>query len=65
MVGNGAADERGVEQKPPGHGGSGGGVAGGPVRRLDGKGVVEFLHPRFQMLDFALLLFQEQVFNAV
>jgi hypothetical protein len=36
-----------------------------PVRRLDGEGVFEFLHPRLQMLDFSPLLFDEQVFNAV
>jgi hypothetical protein len=32
---------------------------------LDGEGVFEFFHPRFQILDFAPLLFDEQVFNAV
>jgi hypothetical protein len=37
----------------------------GPVRRLDGEGVFEFLHPRLQILDFSPLLFDEQVFNAV
>jgi hypothetical protein len=37
----------------------------GPVRRLDGEGVFEALHPRLQILDFSLLLFQEQVFDAV
>jgi hypothetical protein len=35
------------------------------LRSLDGEGVFEFFHPRLQMLDFALLVFQEQVFNAV
>jgi hypothetical protein len=40
-------------------------VAWGPVRRLDGEGVFEFLHPRLQILDFSPLLFDEQVFNAV
>jgi hypothetical protein len=32
---------------------------------LDGEGVFEFLHPGLQILDLALLLFQEQVFDAV
>ena len=30
---------------------------------LDREGVFEFFHPRLQILDFSLLLFQEQVFN--
>ena len=32
---------------------------------LDGEGVFEFLHARFQILDFSPLLFQEQMFNSV
>jgi hypothetical protein len=40
-------------------------VARGPVRRLDGEGVFEFLHPRLQILDFSPLLFDEQVLNSV
>jgi hypothetical protein len=32
---------------------------------LDGEGIFEFLHPRFQILDFALLFFQEEVFDPV
>jgi hypothetical protein len=35
------------------------------LRSLYGEGVFEFFHPRFQILDFALLLFQEQVFDPV
>jgi hypothetical protein len=65
-VRRGAVNRGGLRtQRPPGHGGSGCGMARGPVCRLDGEGVFEFLHPRLQILDFALLLFQEQVFNAV
>jgi hypothetical protein len=30
---------------------------------LDGEGVFECLHPGLQMLDFALLLFHEQMFS--
>ena len=41
------------------------GLAQGPVRRLDGEGVFEFLHPRLQILGLALLFFQEEVFDAV
>ena len=33
--------------------------------RLEGEGVFEFFHPRLQILDLALLFFQEQVFNSV
>src|SRR5438309_1334533 len=29
---------------------------------LDSEGVFEFLHPRFQILDFSPLLFDEEVF---
>jgi hypothetical protein len=32
---------------------------------LYGEGVFEFLHPRLQILDFAPLLFDEEVFNPV
>jgi hypothetical protein len=31
--------------------------------QLDGKGVFEFFHARFQILDFALLFFEEECFN--
>jgi hypothetical protein len=52
-------------QKPPFGGGSGRGVARGPVRQLDGEGVFECFHPHLQMLDVTPLLLDEQVFNAV
>jgi hypothetical protein len=41
------------------------GAGGAGLRSLHGKGVFEFFHPRFQILDFSPLLFNEQVFNAV
>src|SRR5882724_41962 len=40
-------------------------TGGAVLRSLDGEGVFEFFHPRFQILDLALLIFQEQVFDAV
>ena len=32
---------------------------------LDGKGILKALHPLFQVLDLALLLGQEEVFDPV
>ena len=46
-------------QKPP----FPGGLLSGARLWLDGEGVFEFLHPRLQILDFALLVLDEQVFN--
>ena len=43
----------------------GGRRRGAVLRSLDGEVVFEFLHPRLQILDFALLFFQEQVFNSI
>ena len=37
----------------------------GAALRLDGEGVIEFFHPGLQILDLALLLFQEEVFDPV
>jgi hypothetical protein len=53
--------------KPPGNGGSVCGVAGWLALRLDldGEGVLEALHALFQVLDLALLLGQEEVFDPV
>jgi len=51
--------------KPPGNGGSVGGVAGGLALRLDGEGVLEARHALFQVLDLAFLLGQEEVFDSV
>jgi hypothetical protein len=41
------------------------GVAGWLALRLDSEGVLEALHALFQVLDLALLLGQEQVFDPV
>jgi hypothetical protein len=55
------------KQKPPFGGGSVYGVAGWLALRLDldGEGVLEALHALFQVLDLALLLGQEEVFDPV
>jgi hypothetical protein len=52
-------------EKPPGNGGSVCGMVKGPVRRLDGEGVLKALHALFQVLDLVLLLGQEEVFDPV
>jgi hypothetical protein len=52
-------------EKPPGNGGSVCGVAGWLALRLDGEGVFEALHALFQVLDLALLLGQEEMFDPV
>src|SRR6266540_6098833 len=52
-------------EKPPGNGGSVCGVAGWLALRRDGEGVLEALHALFQVLDLALLLGQEEVFDPV
>jgi hypothetical protein len=57
--------ERLNTQKPPGNGGLVCGVARGPARRLDSESIFEFLHAGFQILDFAPLLFYEDVLNSV
>jgi len=41
------------------------GAGGAGLLTLHGEGVFKFLHPRFQILDFALLFFHEQMFNSV
>jgi hypothetical protein len=52
-------------EKLPGNGGSVYGVAGWLALRLDDEGVLEALHALFQVLDLALLLGQQQVFDPV
>jgi hypothetical protein len=37
----------------------------GPTLSLDGEGVFEFFHALFQILDFASLFIQEDMFDSV
>jgi hypothetical protein len=40
-------------------------IGGAVLLCLDSEGVFEFFHAGFEVLDFAPLLFQEQVFDSV
>jgi hypothetical protein len=53
------------KRKPPCGGGSGCGLAKGPVHRLDGEGVFEPLRALIQVLNLPFLLCQQQVFNPI